>query len=84
MLPFRIFKLRDDGSLHFVEAMQEIASEHSQSYGPVSTSFKMRKQESACSLPWAAKRRIEWTSNCSRCGEKLFSHGLPFSPPCAK
>jgi hypothetical protein len=49
-LAFRIFKLRDDGSQHFVEEAENVedaesASETSQGYGPVNTSFKKRKRE---------------------------------------
>jgi hypothetical protein len=64
MLPFRIFKVLGDESLHFVQEAETLdeagnAPEVLQSYGPASTSLKIGKRESACLLLHAAERRIK-------------------------
>jgi hypothetical protein len=60
MPPFRIFKLRTDGSLHFVEEAPTLkdARERIRRTSRVMARFKMRKQASECALPQGAKRRI--------------------------
>jgi hypothetical protein len=60
-LPFRIFKLRGDGSLQFVEEAHTLedaieSARDLHSYGLGSTSFKMKKQESESPLPQAANQ----------------------------
>ncbi len=60
-LPFRIFKLRGDGSPHFVgkrkpSTTQKHVYKHWASYGPASTSFTMRQRESGFRLSLVTPR----------------------------
>src|SRR5260370_10898846 len=60
-LPFRIFKLRGDGSPHFVgkrkpSTTQKHVYKHWASYGPAITSFTMRQRGSGCRLSLVTPR----------------------------
>jgi hypothetical protein len=64
MPPFRVFKLRGDGSLHFVQETkpsktQERVRDFAELW-PGEYIVEVRKLESAWSFVQTAKRRIEW------------------------